>query len=379
MSKEVETPLNTEELRRYQRHITLPNFGLNGQHKLKKSKVLVIGAGGLGSPILLYLAAAGVGHLGIVDFDEVDESNLQRQVLYTTNDIGENKALKAKEKLKALNPHTNVVEWQIKLDTENALEIIKEYDLVIDGSDNFQTRYLVNDACVICNKPFIYGSIFRYEGQVAVFNYKDGPNYRDLYPEPPAPESVPNCAEGGVIGVLPGIIGSLQANEAIKMLADIGDVLSGKLFIFDLLSMTNRTIKVAKRPDAPTIDHLINYDEFCGFTSRKTDTTMVKEITVEELKSMRDAGEDFQLIDVREPHEFDIANLQGELIPLGDIPDNTDKIKTDKKVVVHCRSGARSAQAIQFLQQKLGTDNLYNLKGGILAWADNIDPTVQKY
>jgi len=372
--------LNAEELKRYQRHLTLPEFGMTGQLKLKNSKVLVVGAGGLGSPVLLYLAAAGVGHISIIDFDKVEDTNLQRQVLFNTHDIGSNKARTAQQKLKELNPNIEVKAIATQLSVDNALDIIATQDLVIDGTDNFPTRYLVNDACAMLNKPFVYGSIFRYEGQVAVFNHNGGPDYRDLYPEPPAPEAVPNCAEGGVIGVLPGIIGSLQANEAIKILTETGETLSGKLLVFNLLSMENRTIKIPKRPDKKPVEHLINYDEFCGISNNQQENTpMVKEITVSELKQMQDNGEDFQLIDVREPHEFDIANLNGELIPLGTIADSTDKVNTDKKVVVHCRSGARSAQAVQFLQQKLGSDKIFNLKGGILAWADEIDTSMPKY
>lgn len=369
--------LSNEENKRYQRHFTLPDFGVEGQLKLKKARVLVVGAGGLGSPVLLYLAAAGIGQIGIIDGDVLEVSNLQRQILFNTDDIGKPKALVAKEKVKALNPHINVIAYQEVLTTKNALDVISNYDLVIDGTDNFPTRYLINDACSIEEKPFIYGSIFRYEGQVAVFNYKGGPTYRDLFPEPPEPESVPTCETGGVIGVLPGIIGSLQANEAIKILAEIGEPLAGKLLIINSLNLDSRIITIPKISNAPKIEQLINYEQFCGVTNQSE--AMVKEITVSELKAMIDAKEDFQLIDVREQHEYDIANLDGLLIPLGNIPDATEKIDKDKKVVIHCRSGARSAQAVQYLQQKLGIDNLYNLKGGILAWSDQIDPSIPKY
>lgn len=368
--------LTTNELARYQRHLTLPQFGKAGQEKLKASKVLVVGSGGLGSPVLLYLAAAGVGTLGIVDFDHVDETNLQRQVLFQQNDIGKSKARIAAEKLKALNPYIDVEVHETRLTSENALELLENYDLIIDGTDNFPTRYLVNDACTMLDKPFVYGSIFRFEGQVAVFNYQNGPTYRDLYPEPPEPESVPNCAEGGVIGVLPGIIGSMQANEAIKVLAEIGEPLSGKILIFDALSMQSRIIKINRNKNAPVIDKLIDYEEFCY--GPKTTKTM-KEITVQELKSLQESGEDFQLLDVREPHEYDIANLNGELIPMQQVPEAGEKIAKDKKVIVHCRSGARSAQAIQYWETKYGLDNLYNLKGGILEWARQIDPEMQQY
>ncbi len=369
--------LSNEEHQRYQRHYVLPDFGTEGQLKLKNSSILVVGAGGLGSPVLLYLAAAGVGKIGIIDSDKLEVSNLQRQVLFNSDDIGKSKALTASEKIKKLNPYVQVTPYNEKLSTSNALEIISNYDLIIDGTDNFPTRYLINDACSIKGKPFVYGSIFRYEGQVAVFNFEGGVTYRDLFPEPPEPESVPNCETGGVLGVLPGIIGSIQANEAIKILTGVGEPLAGRLLIINSLNLESRIITVPKISSAPKIEQLINYEQFCGVSNQSED--MVKEITVSDLKAMMDAKEDFQLIDVREQHEFDIANLAGELIPLGNIPDATDKISTDKKVIIHCRSGARSAQAVQYLQQKLGTDNLYNLKGGILAWSDQIDPSIPKY
>ncbi|MDX1627609.1 MAG: molybdopterin-synthase adenylyltransferase MoeB [Fulvivirga sp.] len=369
--------LSSEELKRYHRHFVLPEFGVEGQQKLKNSSVLVVGAGGLGSPVLLYLAAAGIGHLGIIDFDIIDESNLQRQVLFQTADLGKSKALTAKERLEKLNPHVNISVFNEKLTTENALSIIKGFDLVIDGTDNFPTRYLINDACVLCDKTFIYGSIFRYEGQVAVFNHKGSPHYRDLYPEPPAPEVVPDCEEGGVLGVLPGIIGSIQASEAIKLLTGVGQTLTGKLLLMNLLNLESRIIKIIKQPDLAPIEHLINYDEFCGLTKASRD--MVKEITVKELNELRQQGEDFQLIDVREPHEREIANIEGELIPLGKIPESLDKIDKNKKVVVYCRSGARSAKAVEYIQRQLDIDNLYNLKGGILAWSNEIDPSIPKY
>ncbi|ELR73738.1 Sulfur carrier protein adenylyltransferase ThiF [Fulvivirga imtechensis AK7] len=368
--------LTTNELARYQRHLTLPGFGKAGQEKLKSAQVLVVGSGGLGSPVLLYLAAAGVGTIGIVDFDQVDETNLQRQVLFRQQDIGISKAILARQRIKELNPYINVEVYEERLTSENALEIIEHYDLVIDGTDNFPTRYLINDACVISDKPYIYGSIFRFEGQVAVFNYKGGATYRDLYPEPPEPDSVPNCAEGGVIGVLPGIIGCMQANEAIKVLTETGQPLAGRLLIFDALVMETRTISIPKNKNLPKIDKLIDYEEFC---SGPQTTIKMKEITVQELKAMQDSGENFQLLDVREPHEYDIANLNGELIPMQQVPEAGDKIARDKKVVVHCRSGARSAQAIKFWESKHGLDNLYNLKGGILAWAREIDPEMAQY
>ncbi len=373
--------LSTEEYQRYARHLAIPDFGLEGQQKLKAARVLVVGAGGLGSPLLLYLAAAGVGHIGIVDFDTVDASNLQRQVLYHTGDLKQPKATTAKAKLLALNPYINIEVFPVQLTSENALDILKDYDIVADGTDNFPTRYLVNDACVILNKINVYASIFRFEGQVAVFNYPldDGsrsPNYRDLFPEPPPPGLVPNCAEGGVLGVLPGIIGSLQASEVIKIITGVGDPLAGKLFIFDVASFTPRVLKIPKMPGTP-ITKLIDYEQFCGL---KQQTDMVKEITVKELKKMMDDGVEFQLIDVREPYEYEFCNIDGELMPLSTVPQNADNIARDKPVIMQCRSGKRSAQAIQLLQSiDPAFENLYNLKGGILAWSDEIDNSIPKY
>ena len=367
--------LSPSEISRYQRHLNLPQFSLEGQEKLKAARVLVVGAGGLGSPIILYLAAAGVGTLGIIDFDKVDLTNLQRQILFTENDIGKSKAQVAAQRVAALNSHVRSRPYECNLTSANALDIIPDYDIVVDGTDNFPTRYLINDACSILGKPFVYGSIFRFEGQLAVFNYLGGPTYRDLFPEPPEPDAVPNCAEGGVIGVLPGIIGTLQANEVIKVLTGIGEPLSGRLMILDALTMSSRTIKLSTNKNTPKIDKLIDYDEFCHRPNKLTNT--MKEVTVQELKQMIDSGEDFQLIDVREPYEYEAANLDGELIPLQQIPDSSDKISKDKKVIVHCRSGARSAQAIQFLEDRHNLDNLYNLKGGIMAWGTQIDPSKQ--
>lgn len=369
-----------EELERYSRHLIIPEFNIEGQRRLKNAKVLVVGTGGLGSPLLLYLTAAGVGTIGILDFDIVDDSNLQRQVLFSVDTVGTPKVEAAKKRLEALNPHINFQVHNVQLTSENALEIIKDYDLVADGTDNFPTRYLVNDACVILGKPNVYASIFRFEGQVSVFNYKNGPHYRDLFPTPPPPGLVPSCAEGGVIGVLPGIIGSLQANEVIKIISGVGEPLAGRLFLFDALTFETRTLKVHKNPDTPEITELIDYEHFCGLNlNGQSNKEEVKEITVSELKELRDGSQDFQLIDVREPYEFDICNIEGELIPLGDVLDNIDKISSDKKVVVHCRSGARSATAINQLEKKFGFENLYNLKGGILAWADEIDTSMAKY
>ena len=376
---------NKEELERYSRHLIIPEFNIEGQRRLKAAKVLVVGTGGLGSPLLLYLTAAGVGTIGLLDFDVVDESNLQRQVLFSVADIGKPKVEAAKARLEALNPHINFIVHNTRITSENALDIIKEYDLVADGTDNFPTRYLVNDACVILNKPNVYGSIFRFEGQVSVFNYTDatgktGPNYRDLFPSPPPPGMVPSCAEGGVLGVLPGIIGSMQANEVIKVLSGLGEPLSGRLFLFDAASFETRVLKVQKDAATPAITELIDYEFFCGHEndSGKAEQKL-KEITVQDLLSWQESKTDFQLIDVREPYEYEIANLQGELIPLNQVENTVDKIASDKKVVVHCRSGARSAKAITILEKKYGFKNLYNLKGGILAWADQVDPAMARY
>ena len=369
------------ELARYARHIAIPEFGIKGQLRLKQAKVLVIGAGGLGSPVLLYLAAAGVGHIGIVDFDKVDDSNLQRQVIFSVDDIGKSKAKTAKSKLIALNPHIEVTVFDTAFTKENAMEIVSQYDVVADGTDNFPTRYLVNDACVLAGKVNVYASIFRFEGQVSVFNYLDedgirGPNYRDLFPEPPPPGLVPNCAEGGVLGVLPGIIGSLQASEVIKVITGVGDTLSGRLFLFDAAAFSVRVLNLTKNPDT-NITELINYEEFCGILPQEVQK--LKEISVLDLKRYIDEGIDFQLIDVREPYEYQIANLNGQLIPLSQVSASSDLISKDKKVIVHCRSGVRSADAIRTLEQQYGFDNLYNLEGGILAWSDQVDSRVQKY
>ncbi len=361
--------LDNKELARYARHISIPEFGREGQEKLKKAKVLVVGSGGLGSPLLLYLAAAGVGHLGIVDFDVVDDSNLQRQVLFTVKDVGASKAETAKERLLALNPYVNITVYNTPITSDNALDIIKDYDVVADGTDNFPTRYLVNDASVLAGKVNVYASIFRFEGQVSVFNYLHedgtrGPNYRDMFPEPPPPGLVPNCAEGGVLGVLPGIIGSMQAAEVIKVITGVGDPLVGRMFLIDVASFTTRTLKVLKTD--VEIKELIDYQQFCGIGVEEP----VKEVTVEELESLKNNGADFQLIDVREPHEFEAANLDGLLIPLGEIAKHHDKVAKDKQVIIHCRSGKRSATAIRELQDLYGFDNLYNLKGGILAYGE---------
>ena len=373
-----------EELERYSRHLIIPDFNIEGQRKLKAAKVLVVGTGGLGAPLLQYLTAAGVGTIGIVDFDVVDDSNLQRQVLFSVEDIGKSKVEAALKRLKGLNPHITFNTYNTRLTSENALDIIKDYDLVADGTDNFPTRYLVNDACVILEKPNVYASIFRFEGQVSVFNYTDkngetGPNYRDLFPSPPPPGLVPSCAEGGVIGVLPGIIGTLQANEVIKVITGMGEPLSGRLFLFDALSFETRTVKLAKDKDPKPITQLIDYEDFCGLNQNNGKKYDVKEVTVEELSKIRALGEDHQLIDVREPYEYEIANIEGELIPLSEIASAVNRLSSDKKVIIHCRSGVRSAQAIEKLEKKYGFKNLYNLKGGILAWADEVDTSLAKY
>lgn len=382
-----------DELGHYSRHLSIPEFGMEGQKKLKAAKVLAVGTGGLGAPMLQYLAAAGVGTIGIVDFDTVEASNLHRQILFGVSDVGRPKVQVAKERLQEINPHININVHETRLTSDNALEIIKDYDIVADGTDNFPTRYLINDATVMLDKPNVHGSIFQFEGQLSVFNYVDnegnrGPNYRDLFPEPPPPGLVPSCAEAGVLGVLPGIIGCLQASEVIKIITGIGDPLAGQLFLFDAQDFSTRKVKISKNEDNPltgknpTVTELIDYEAFCGIPSangQEEKESDVPEVSVTEYKSWLDSGEDVQLIDVREPHEVEIAEIGGELIPLKTVLDNADKISRDKKVVVHCRSGQRSADAIKQLQEKYGFDNLYNLKGGILAWSEEIDEKVPQY
>jgi len=376
-----------EELARYNRHIIIKEFGLESQKKLKAAKVLVIGSGGLGSPVLLYLAAAGVGTIGIVDFDVVDDSNLQRQVLFGVNEVGKSKAEAAKQRLQSLNPYITIHVHKVQFTSKNAFDLIKDYDVIADGTDNFPTRYLVNDACVLKGKPNVYASIFQFEGQVSVFNYKNskgeiGPNYRDLYATPPPPGLVPSCAEGGVLGVLPGIIGSLQALEVIKVITGIGEILSGRFFIFDALSFEARTFNLKRNPanplngTNPTIKELIDYEQFCGL---KTAERPVKEISVKELHDWQVRGEDFQFIDVREQHEYDIVNLGAELIPLGEVAQHADKINRNKKVIIHCKTGSRSAKAIRELEDKFGFKNLYNLKAGIFGYIDEVNPALTKY
>ncbi|GAA5522225.1 molybdopterin-synthase adenylyltransferase MoeB [Aliifodinibius salicampi] len=393
MSNWQDIEFSGDELGHYSRHLSIPEFGMEGQKKLKAAKVLAVGTGGLGAPMLQYLAAAGVGTIGIVDFDKVEASNLHRQVLFGASDVGRSKVEVAKERLQEINPHIDIQVHNVRLTSENALEIIENYDVIADGTDNFPTRYLINDACVMLDKPNVHGSIFQFEGQLSVFNYVDeegnrGPNYRDLFPEPPPPGLVPSCAEAGVLGVLPGIIGCLQASEVIKIITGIGEPLAGQLFLFDAQNFSTRKVKVTKNKDNPLtgenpeITELIDYEAFCGIPSSEEEESKdseVPEVTVQEYKSWLDSNEDVQLIDVREPHEVEIAEIGGELIPLKTVTENADKISRDKKVVVHCRSGQRSADAIKQLRDKYGFDNLYNLKGGILAWSQEIDESVPQY
>jgi sulfur-carrier protein adenylyltransferase/sulfurtransferase len=387
-----DVPFSKEELARYNRHIIIPGFGMEAQQKLKAASVLVIGSGGLGSPVLLYLAAAGVGTIGIVDFDTVDDSNLQRQVLFGVDEIGKPKVEAAKRRLEGLNPYIRLHIYNTHLNSQNALDIMANYDVIADGTDNFPTRYLVNDAAVLLDKPNVYASIFQFEGQVSVFNYRDtqgiaGPNYRDLYPTPPPPGLVPSCAEGGVLGVLPGIIGSLQALEVIKVITGVGEPLSGRFYIFDALTFESRTFHIKRRADNPVngknprIRELIDYEQFCGM--RAVEEKPLQEITARELYDWQVKGEKFQLIDVREPHEYAIVHIGGELIPLGAIMGNAefngDRIDRNKKVVIHCKTGGRSAKAIRALEEKFGFTNLYNLKGGVLSYIDEVQPELTKY
>ncbi len=381
-----EVKLSKEEIQRYSRHLIMPEVGLDGQLKLKRARVLMIGTGGLGAPLGLYLAAAGVGHLGLVDFDVVDSSNLQRQVTFTTNDVGKPKSEAAKARLSALNPAIEIQAYETRLTSDNALDLFRDYDIIVDGTDNFPTRFLVNDACILLGKPNVYGSIFRFEGQATVFGYPDGPCYRCLYPEPPPPGLVPSCAEGGVLGVLPGIVGSIQAMETIKLILGSGDPLVGRLLLFDALAMRFRELKLKKNPDCPicgknrTITKLIDYEEFCGIRGEEAPvmTDGIAEITARELKMRQDRGDKLFILDVREPHEYQICNLNGKLIPLGELPRRVNELDSSVEMVVHCRSGKRSADAIHFLQTA-GFKKLWNLKGGVLAWADEVDPSMPKY
>ncbi len=377
--------LSNDEVLRYSRHLIMPEVGMEGQQKLKAAKVLCIGAGGLGSPLAMYLAAAGVGTLGLVDFDVVDFTNLQRQIIHSTADVGRKKLDSAEETLKGINPFVEVRKFETKLSSANALEIFREFDVIADGTDNFPTRYLVNDACVLTGKPNVYGSIFRFEGQASVFATKAGPCYRCLYPEPPPPGLVPSCAEGGVLGILPGLVGVIQATETIKLILGRGDALIGRLLLVDAMGMNFRQLKLRKNPDCPacgtrpTVTELIDYQEFCGIRGEEQPAAAaVPEITVEELKQKLDARDDVFILDVREPHEYQICNLSGYLLPLGDLPKRAHELDSSREIVAHCRSGVRSAKAVDFLRQA-GFRKVKNLKGGILAWADRIDPRMPKY
>lgn len=376
---------SSSEKERYSRHFSLDGFGQEKQRLLKKSRVLVVGAGALGCPALTYLATAGVGAIGIVDADTIELSNLHRQPLYATEDIGKPKAQAARERLLQLNPEIEVVAYQTLFARDNALDLVRQYDVIVDGTDNFQTRYLINDICVLTGKPNVHGSVVRFTGTVSVFNFafpdgSFGPNYRDLFPVPPTPEEAPSCAEAGVIGLIPGIIGSLQAAEVIKIITGLGEVSAGKFIRFDLLTMRQTNLEFEKDANNPLIgasENFIFETDYATFCHQKQ--TNMKSITVTELKALKDQGADFQLIDVRENYEHDICEMGGELIPVGDIPANVDRISRDKQVVVHCRSGARSANVINFLESNYNFENLYNLTGGILAWADEIDPNMEKY
>ena len=374
--------LTIDEVQRYSRHLIIPDVGMDGQKRLKNAKVLVVGAGGLGSPTLMYLAAAGVGTLGIIDFDVVDESNLQRQVIHGQSDLGKPKAESARESIEEINPYVKVALHQERLDSGNALEIFAGYDLILDGTDNFATRYLVNDAAVLLNKPYVWGSIFRFDGQVSVFWNEYGPNYRDLYPEPPPPGMVPSCAEGGVLGVLCATIGSVMANEAIKLITGIGDPLVGRLLIYDALEMTWRTVKIRKDPNAEPITELIDYEAFCGTIPEEAQqAAMGSTITAKELKEKMDKGEDFFLVDVREKNEYEIVNIPGAvLIPKGEFltGEAFAKLPQDKQIILHCKSGGRSAEALAAVK-KAGFSDAVHVGGGILSWIETVDPSLPKY
>ena len=393
------TALSNEEVLRYSRHLIMPEVGMEGQRKLKQARVLCVGAGGLGSPVALYLAAAGVGTLGIVDFDVVDASNLQRQVLHGTEDVGRKKVDSAGERVASINPHIDVRKFESRLSSANALELFRDFDIIVDGTDNFPTRYLVNDACVLSGKPNVYGSVFRFEGQASVFAAKDGPCYRCLYPEPPPEGLVPSCAEGGVLGILPGLVGMLQATETVKLILGIGEPLIGRLLLVDALGMRFREMKLRKDPECPmcgerpTIRELIDYEQFCGIGSgvraaagtaiattneEKAKSAIMAEMTPEELKRRLDAGEELFVLDVREPHEYQICNLGGHLIPLNDLPKRVGELDASREMVVHCKLGGRSAKAVEFLRQS-GFGKVHNLTGGINAWAERVDPKMAKY
>ena len=378
--------LTNDEVLRYSRHLIMPEVGMEGQLKLKRAKVLCIGAGGLGSPVAMYLAAAGVGTLGIVDFDIVDFTNLQRQIIHSTDDVGRKKLDSAAETISAINPNVQIRKFETRLSSQNALDIIRQFDIVVDGTDNFATRYLVNDACVLTGKANVYGSIFRFEGQASVFATKDGPCYRCLYPEPPPPGVVPSCAEGGVLGILPGLVGVMQATEAIKLILGTGEPLIGRLLLVDALAMRFRELKLRRNPgcpvcgDHPTVTALIDYEQFCGIRGEeKAGNAKIGDMTPEELKQKMDAGDkDLFVLDVREPNEYQICNLGGHLIPLNDLPKRVGELDSSKEIVVHCKMGGRSAKAVDYLKQQ-GFSNVHNLVGGINAWAERVDPTMPKY
>jgi len=382
--------LSQEEIQRYSRHLIMPEVGVEGQEKLKAAKVLLVGTGGLGAPMALYLTAAGVGTIGLVDFDVVDFSNLQRQVIHGTKDVGKPKIDSAIESMNDINPFVKVIRHEVALRSDNALDIIKDYDIVADGTDNFPTRYLVNDACVLLKKPNAYGSIFRFEGQATVFAYPGGPCYRCLYPEPPPPGLVPSCAEGGVLGILPGIVGLVQATEVVKLILGKGDPLVGRLMLYDALGMKFRELKLRRNPecpacgDHPTVTKLIDYEQFCGIPAAPPPqptggAPAMGEIDAKGLKAKIDSGDKFVLLDVREPNEFQIGRIPGSiLIPLGDLPKRVNELDPNADMVVHCKMGGRSAKAIDFLKTQ-GFSKLTNLKGGITAWSDQVDPSVPKY
>jgi len=383
-----EIQLTKEEYERYSRHLILPEVGLEGQKRLKAASVLCIGTGGLGAPLLLYLAAAGIGRIGIVDFDIVDTSNLQRQVIHGTSWVGKPKIESAKNRILEINPHCQVDLYETRLTSENALDIIKPYDIVVDGTDNFPTRYLVNDACVLLDKPNVYGSIFRFEGQATVFNYEGGPNYRDLYPEPPPPGMVPSCAEGGVLGILPGMIGVIQATETVKIILGQGTTLSGRLLLYNALEMKFRELKLRPNPERPVIEKLIDYEHFCGIPQAKAEEAKqqmeISEMTVQELKQLLDSGaDDFVLLDVRNPNEYEIAKIPGSvLVPLPDIENGkgVEKVKellNGHRLIAHCKMGGRSAKALGILKSA-GIEGT-NVKGGITAWSREVDPSVLEY
>ncbi|MFV2008747.1 MULTISPECIES: adenylyltransferase/sulfurtransferase MoeZ [unclassified Micromonospora] len=374
--------LTVDEIRRYSRHLIIPDVGVDGQKRLKNAKVLCVGAGGLGSPALMYLAAAGVGTLGIIDFDTVDESNLQRQIIHGQSDIGRSKAESAASSVREINPYVNIQIHDVSLDNDNVFDIFGQYDLILDGTDNFATRYLVNDACVLLGKPYVWGSIYRFDGQVSVFWDQHGPNYRDLYPEPPPPGMVPSCAEGGVLGVLCASIGSIMVTEAIKLITGIGDPLLGRLMVYDALEMTYRVIKIRKDPNGEPITGLIDYDDFCGAVSAEAEEAVVDStITARELKDWQDAGKDFFLVDVREPAEYEIVKIPGStLIPKGEFLNGEAlaKLPQGRQIVLHCKSGVRSAEALAAVKAAGFTDAVH-VQGGVLSWVKQVDPSLPSY